>query len=96
MQIYLAITKKRDTIHTDVLPFSNQLKCQFYGSFYKYSYKFQICFKCSKVGSDMILNISFIGRPDVKVQGKPVNPYQVSYGHLIILKVKEKVKVRFA
>ena len=38
---------------------------------------FQLCFKCSKVGSDMMLSIAFVGRPDVKVSGKPVNPYQV-------------------
>lgn len=25
----------------------------------------------------MMLNIAFVGRPDVKVSGKPVNPYQV-------------------
>ncbi|XP_071172570.1 C2 domain-containing protein 2-like isoform X4 [Mytilus edulis] len=49
-----------------------------------------ICFKCSKVGSDMILNISFIGRPDVKVQGKPVNPYQ-DPSDLVDIEVVEEV-----
>ncbi|CAC5415082.1 unnamed protein product [Mytilus coruscus] len=49
-----------------------------------------ICFKCSKVGSDMILNISFVGRPDVKVQGKPVNPYQ-DPSDLVDIEVVEEV-----
>ncbi|XP_033758789.1 LOW QUALITY PROTEIN: phospholipid transfer protein C2CD2L-like [Pecten maximus] len=32
--------------------------------------------KCFREGSDMMVNVSFEGRPDVKVVGKPVNPYQ--------------------
>ncbi|XP_021354892.1 phospholipid transfer protein C2CD2L-like isoform X4 [Mizuhopecten yessoensis] len=32
--------------------------------------------KCFREGNDMMVNVSFEGRPDVKVVGKPVNPYQ--------------------
>ncbi|XP_045208200.1 phospholipid transfer protein C2CD2L-like isoform X4 [Mercenaria mercenaria] len=35
----------------------------------------QLRIRCYRQGNDMMAEISFLGRPDIKVQGKPVNPY---------------------
>ncbi|XP_052286622.1 phospholipid transfer protein C2CD2L-like isoform X7 [Dreissena polymorpha] len=35
----------------------------------------QLKIRCFRQGNDMMAEVGFLGRPDVKVQGKPVNPY---------------------
>ncbi|XP_060605436.1 uncharacterized protein LOC132757953 [Ruditapes philippinarum] len=35
----------------------------------------QLRIRCFRQGNDMMAEIGFSGRPDIKVQGKPVNPY---------------------
>ncbi|XP_052804410.1 phospholipid transfer protein C2CD2L-like isoform X2 [Mya arenaria] len=35
----------------------------------------QLKIRCYRHGPDMMAEVGFIGRPDIKIQGKPVNPY---------------------
>ena len=39
---------------------------------------FQLKVHCYREKKDMMAKIGFMGRPDIKVVGKPVNPYLVS------------------
>ena len=44
---------------------------------------FQLRVRLFRQGNDMMAEVGFSGRPDVKVQGKPVNPYMVIYYSLL-------------
>ncbi|WAR05647.1 hypothetical protein MAR_021016 [Mya arenaria] len=38
----------------------------------------QLKIRCYRHGPDMMAEVGFIGRPDIKIQGKPVNPYMAN------------------
>ena len=41
-------------------------------------FSLQLKIHCYREDKDMMAKVGFIGRPDIKVVGKPVNPYLVS------------------